>query len=113
MKALPSVLCALLLNACSGSFYLSSGGPGGAAVSSPAGSSITTGPAGLHANINTSPGPWFGAVILGVAIAEGVDRARSPERRAAGVLPMDERRRISVQDCTLPIDISLGNISCR
>jgi hypothetical protein len=111
MKALSLLICVLLLNACSGSFYLASGGAAGApqlAAANPA-----SGPAGLRANINTSPGPWFSALILGVLLADGADAAGSMGQSTRAVAPPDESRKISVQDCSRPVDLSLGNLSCR
>ena len=57
------------------------------------------------------------AAILGLMLSNGLysfsatpDGVRRPERGVAGNVPLP---RISVQDCTQPIDLKAGNLVCR
>jgi hypothetical protein len=78
-------------------------------------SSRAESPAG-SVQVNASSGsPLGNAIIFGVMAADGVQYLRAgPDRRSqGGVPPADPTRKINVQDCTLPIDLSAGNLRCR
>ena len=52
------------------------------------------------------------AALLGLSIlAAGASEADDEVMNAAP--PLDPERRVSVQDCTRPIDHSLGNLRCK
>lgn len=68
---------------------------------------------GVHAHIEGGRGlaALLGLSILAAGIVEServryTDEARDPP-------PMAEDRRVSEQDCTKPIDYTLGNIRCK
>lgn len=67
---------------------------------------------GLHAHIESGRSL---ATVLGLSIlAAGIvdtERARYADPVAAA--EMDPHRRVSEQDCTKPVDYSLGNIRCK
>jgi len=67
---------------------------------------------GVHAHIESgrSLATLLGLSIVAAGIVE-TERARYAE--PAGPAEMDPHRRVSEQDCTKPIDYSLGNIRCK
>jgi len=87
----------------------------------PPGTSVTSGSAGLHIHSHS----LAALVIAGMFIAAAVDYSREPRPfpsfssvadwfRGAPPLPeLDSGRRIGEQDCTKPIDESLGNLRCK
>jgi len=78
-------------------------------------SSRTESPAG-SVQVNASSGsPLGNAIIFGVMAADGVQYLRAgPDGRSQGSAPPpDPTRKINVQDCTVPIDPSAGNLRCR
>lgn len=105
------VITCLLLAGCSGSLALRSGVQ--QASGSTPGASVVSSSSGFQANVNSGSGPLFGVVVLGVMIADGVDYMRGTGRWARAAPPMAEDRKINIQDCTRPIEYSIGNISCR
>ncbi len=110
-RALITVLTCLLLAGCSGSLALRSGVQQASGSSS--GGSVASSSSGFQANVNSGAGPLFGVVVLGVMIADGVDYMRGTGRWARAAPPMAGDRKINIQDCTRPIEYSIGNISCR
>jgi hypothetical protein len=80
--------------------------------------SSSTGSAGSVAGsqVSVSSGsPLGNAIIVGVMVADGVQYYRlGPDGKTQVRSPeMDPARKISVQDCTRPIDRSAGNLMCR
>jgi hypothetical protein len=94
--------------------------------------------ASINASTNTSSGTATSAqvglhvesrslaavVIAGMFIAAAVDDAREPRPfpsfstfsdwfRGTPKAELDPERRVSEQDCTRPLDFSLGNIRCK
>ncbi|OFZ88192.1 MAG: hypothetical protein A2V78_03240 [Betaproteobacteria bacterium RBG_16_64_18] len=75
-------------------------------------------PAGdMRVGVAVPSGSVAGAVLIGVLLADGAsyylrlpDGTRIPYH---GVPDPDPARRISVQDCTQPIDLAAGNLMCR
>jgi hypothetical protein len=99
-----------------------------------ANSSASTGPAAPTAGTTTTGGSvsvhahsrsLAALVIAGMFIAAAVDYSREPRpapsfsefadwfRGAPPPRELDSGRRISEQDCTRPLDYSLGNIRCK
>ena len=113
MKIVPALICALLVAACSGTVSLRSGTAASSQPAPSAGSSISGGPDGLRANINANAGPLLGIVIIGVMIADGLDYVRGAGRWTRTAPPLVEDRNINIQDCTRPVEYSLGNVSCQ
>lgn len=108
------VLSCALLCGCSGSFAVRSGTQAAPATSATsAGSSITGNSSGLRANISSGSGPLFSVVILGVMIADGMDYVRGTGRWTRVAPPMAADRKVNLQDCTRPIEYSIGNVSCQ
>lgn len=101
-------LC-LALGGCTTISY-SSGVPG-----MPASGSARANVFGVNADVSMNS--VAGALLIAVILADGVhyflrapDGTLTPYR---GVPDPDPTRRISVQDCTRPIDPSSGNLVCR
>lgn len=59
-----------------------------------------------------------GILVIGVLLADGMQQyyLRYPDGRMVpygAALPSDPERRINIQDCTRPIDLTAGNLMCR
>jgi hypothetical protein len=63
----------------------------------------------------TSGSPLGNAIIVAIVVADAVRYYRlGPDGRIAEeVPPPDPTRKINVQDCTKPVDLSAGNLMCR
>lgn len=104
------LVLALLTGGCSGIIHLSSGGPPHPA---PPGSSVAVGPPGVHGNFNTNAGVVFGIALLNIMGGGESEYASRPRDATRADQPPAEDRKINVQDCTRPVDYSLGNLSCK
>jgi hypothetical protein len=82
--------------------------------------SVTSGQAGLHVESRS----LAAVVIAGMFIAAAIEDARDPRPfpsfstfsdwfRGTPKAELDPQRRVSEQDCTRPVDHSLGNIRCK
>jgi len=79
---------------------------------SSAGSAVSS----TSAQVSISSGSALGnALLLGIVLGETVEYYRfgSEGRMSAGALELDPGRKVSVQDCTRPVDASAGNLMCR
>jgi hypothetical protein len=66
----------------------------------------------FHAHV--SGGSGFAAVLaVSVLAASMIEYERSGVEGRRSAVEMDPARKVSEQDCTQPIDWSLGNIRCR
>jgi hypothetical protein len=81
----------------------------------PAGGNARSSAAGISVAVPADS--VVGAMLIGVVVADGVryylrmpDGTRVPYH---GVPDPDPGRRINVQDCTRPIDVTAGNLMCR
>jgi hypothetical protein len=83
-------------------------------------STVVSGKAGLHVESRS----LAAMIVAGMFIAAAVEDARDPRPypsfsdfadwfRGTPKPELDPERRISEQDCTRPIDQSLGNIRCK
>jgi hypothetical protein len=82
---------------------------------------VTSGRAGLHVESSS----LAAVVIAGMFIAAAAEEARDPRpfpsfavfsdwfRGTPRPPELDSERRVSEQDCTRPLDHSLGNIRCK
>jgi hypothetical protein len=79
---------------------------------------------GARANLHLESRALAAVVVAGMFIAAAVEDAREPRPvpsfsefadwfRGTPKLELDPERRVSEQDCTRPIDHSLGNIRCK
>jgi hypothetical protein len=69
--------------------------------------------AGIHVDSNSLATVMGAAIIVGTlyeAARYGVDYAGGPSRTPP---EMDPGRKVSEQDCTKPLDFTLGNIRCK
>jgi hypothetical protein len=114
-------LLVLLLAGCSHvSIDASTRSSAGTVVPS-AGTTVTSGQAGLHVDSSS----LAAVVVAGMVIAAAVDDAREPRpfpsfssftdwfRGTPPPPPLAPDRRISEQDCTKPLEASGGNLKCR
>jgi hypothetical protein len=63
-----------------------------------------------HTQVNLGAGSPHGVTLFGLSIlAAGIVDTQRPRYAPE----MDPERKISEQDCTKPLDYSLGNIRCR
>jgi hypothetical protein len=109
-----------MLGACSHAIIDANSRSSAASVVPSAGTSVTSGQAGLH--IESSA--LAAVVITGMVIAAVVDDARQERPfpsfsvfsdwfRGTPAPELAPDRKISEQDCTRPLDYSLGNIRCK
>jgi hypothetical protein len=110
---LAALLCALL-TACSSQANVRAGFSGGAGGS--AGTTSTGSQVSAYSQSGSVLGPLLAIGILAAAWYGG-----DAERHAFGVFPggsgpvppLDESRRVNVQDCTRPIEDAGANLRCR
>ena len=79
-------------------------------------SSVGFGSVSTHGSVHAhvSGGSGLAAVLAASILAAGViEYERERAELAAPGAAMDTGRRVSEQDCTKPIDYSLGNIRCK
>jgi len=104
---LAAILAVITHVGCAGAQYVV---PVGAAVGAIANGVAYTG--GYSAGAVVVP-----ALVIGVFMAQGMrDYRRDPDGMRSpyfGAPPPDPTRRISVQDCTKPVDLTAGNLMCR
>jgi hypothetical protein len=111
MTAAGILTCGLLAGCQSWSVGYGSGAATAPLAGIPAGSAYAA-----QGSVSITSGTVAG-IAVAVMLAEGVryyagEADGSLSRRAHAPEP-DPRRRISVQDCTQPIDLDGGNLSCR
>jgi len=78
-------------------------------------SSVSFGSVSTHDSVHThvSGGSGLAAFLAASLLAASiVDYEGGPQPTASGA-EMDPSRRVSEQDCTKPIDYSVGNIRCK
>ena len=122
MKKISSLLLvAALAGGCSHATINASVGTGASNTPPPAGTSITSGSGGLHIESHS----LAAVVIAGMVMASAIDHARQERPfpsfsasfgdwfRGSPAPQMASDRKISEQDCTRPLDYSLGNIRCK
>ena len=121
MKLVALLLAAALAGGCSHARIDASVGTGASNVPSPAGTSVTSGRAGLHIQSHS----LAAVVIAGMFMAAAIDHSREERSfpsfsasfgdwlRGTPAPELAPDRRISEQDCTRPLDYSLGNIRCK
>jgi hypothetical protein len=112
MKHVFAILAAFSLAACSGNVSVRSGNFD-TITSVPPGTSAHSGSFGLQSEAGSGSGAMLGAVMVGIMAADAASYYRGTGRWMRDPPPPDEGRRINVQDCTRPIDYSLGNLKCR
>jgi hypothetical protein len=79
-------------------------------------SSVGFGSVSTHGSVHAhvSGGSALAAVLAASILAAGViEHERERAELTAPSAAMDAGRRVSEQDCTKPIDYSLGNIRCK
>jgi hypothetical protein len=78
-------------------------------------SSVGFGSVSTHGSVHAhvSGGSGLAAVLAASILAAGVIDERERAELTAPSAAMDTGRRVSEQDCTKPIDYSLGNIRCK
>ena len=110
---LAALLCALFAG-CSSQANVRAGFSGGA------GPQAGSASAGSQVSVQVQSGSVAGALLaLGIlaAVWHGGDRERygfgAFPVESAPVPPLDESRRINVQDCTRPIEDAAANLRCR
>ncbi len=111
MKSMKSAVAAassaLALSACAAHYELNAAsGTGAHAGSLPAGSSVSSGSAGLQVQAGGGS-PAVAIIAVGVLAAAN---AATPEERAPARAP---DRRIHEQDCSKPIEDPSANLKCR
>ena len=121
MKTLAAVFIVLAASACTHAQIDATSRTSSAAASPAAGTSVTSGSAGLQVQ-SGSRSLATAIVIMGLA-AGAIEYSREDRHfpSPSALLPestprapeMAPDRRISEQDCTRPVDYSLGNIRCR
>ena len=85
---------------------------------------VDTNVGSAHAGVHVESRSLAAVVIAGMFIAAAVEDARDPRPfpsfsefsdwfRGAPKAELDPDRNISEQDCTRPLDYSLGNIRCK
>lgn len=79
-------------------------------VSASSNTSSGTSSTGGSVSVQTSSTAFTALLIMGLFISAAVDDIRAPQ---PSVQPMDPQRKVVEQDCTKPIDLSLGNLSCK
>ena len=88
----------------------------GAAVST--GTTVTSGAAGL----TVSSGSLVPVIAAAMIIAAGIDYSRNPQPfpspsalfvQSPPAPELAASRRVSEQDCSKPVDLSLGNLRCK
>ena len=65
---------------------------------------------GASASVQTNSGTLAAVLIMAVFISAAADGTLVPE---PAVPEMDPQRKVVEQDCTKPIDMSLGNLRCK
>lgn len=79
-------------------------------VSVSSNTSSGTSSSGGSVSVQTNSTALTALLIMGLFISAAVDDIRAPQ---PAIQPMDPQRKVVEQDCTKPIDLSLGNLSCK
>lgn len=120
MKKTAVVLLVILVTAgCSHARIDASVGTGASTVTPAAGSTVTSGSAGLHIQSRS----LAAVVIAGMFMAAAIEDAREPRPfpsfsvfsdwfRGTPALELSPHRSINEQDCTRPVEFT-GNLKCR
>jgi hypothetical protein len=119
MKLVPLLLAAALAGGCSHARIDASVGTGASNVPPPAGTSVTSGSAGLHIQSHS----LAAVVIAGMFMAAAIDHSREERSfpsfssfadwfRGTPAPGLHPDRPISEQDCTKPVEFT-GNLKCR
>jgi hypothetical protein len=121
MRVAVTLLALVVLGACSHATIDASSRSSAAGVVPSAGSTVTSGQAGLHVQSSA----LAAVVVTGMVIAAVIDDARQERSfpsfsasfgdwlRGPQAPALAPDRSISEQDCTRPLDYSLGNIRCK
>jgi hypothetical protein len=119
VRVSPTLLALMLLGACSHATIDASSRTSTGAVVPSAGTTVTSGQAGVHIQSSAVAA----VVITGMFMAAAIDDAREQRPfpsfsvlsdwfRGTPAPQLDPERRVSEQDCSKPIELS-GNLKCR
>jgi hypothetical protein len=121
MRVLAAVTAAALLSACSHVEINAGANTSGSGAAPVSGTSVTSGSAGLQAR-SDSRGLVTAIVVMGL-IAGAIEYSREPRPfpSPSDLLPentppapaLAPERKVNEQDCSKPIDWSLGNLRCK
>jgi hypothetical protein len=113
MRAAALLVVVALSAGCSHVQYALSGG---APVAATTGTSVTSGAAGLTVSSSSGAAVIFLLTLGAIEYARNPQPFPSPSSLFSPTPPAPElaaNRRISEQDCSKPVDLSLGNLRCK